>query len=162
MRLFEDPLDTIFTLGPAQVLRVEEREVFQGFKSIRREPVVIYMAKQRAAPVERGGHWVMPDDAMETRFVMVPAETDGGCEIPPNAGRPLGHFRREGRRWWVFLEKLAPDSKGEAPGADVRKKSAAQSRVAPKASGAPSVPAQRAPQPSSRPSASPGSNQGRS
>lgn len=132
MRIFEEELDgrSIFTLGAPQVLRIEARsEVVMG--ELDRRPrrrdfaVVIYQCKTGELPAPRqvGDSWVMPDNAIETRFVQVTAESDGGCFIPENAGRLLGHYVRDGRRWWVFLEKLALPSSDESPGTAERQKS---------------------------------------
>lgn len=163
MQLFEEPVDSIFTLGPAQVLRVEERREpaddpkadRNNFKSRvrwRSFGVVIYICRQKAVPVQKGESWVMPEEAIETRFIRVLGRANG-CDIPPEAGRFLGHYQEDGQRWWVFLEKLGAAPSPPAPAA--RPRSVAQSPSA-KAPGSASSPAPRAPQPASPPQASPG------
>lgn len=161
MWLFEDRVDSIFTEGPAVVVKVEQRKdptrSMHATRGIEWEEygVVIYTAKSRVAPVQRGGHWVMPESAHETRFVRVP-DHGGACEIPANAGRVLGHYREGGRKWWVFLEKLGAEP--SPPGPDARQKSASGSQPS-KAAPAARAPAPSKPSapPASRPPATPGS-----
>ncbi len=168
MQLFEEPVDSIFTDGPAVVLKVEQR----------REPrtrslfdtramewneygVVIYTARGKAAPVQKAGEWVMPDSAHETRFIRV-MDVNGGCEIPPEAGRLLGHFRQNGQKWWVFLEKLGSSATAASPAPDARpqsrpvsqpSKAAPSGRAAPpgKPSAPPASPGPQRPQGTSAP-----------
>lgn len=148
MRIFEEELSgSIFTLDAPQVLRIEARvDIVQG--ELDRRPrrkeyaVVIYQCKTGELPAPRqvGDSWVMPDNAIETRFVQVTAESDGGCFIPEQAGRLLGHYVRDGRRWWVFLEKLGSASTPESPGTGGPQKSASGSPPGSKAPAAASSP----------------------
>lgn len=151
--VFEEPIESLFTEGPARVLRVEERTERDVYtqRGVRYYGVVIYQAKRKAVPREVGGKWTYPDDAMETRFLKVRADSSGGCQEPPNAGRLLGHYRENGERWWVFLELLAPASSAESPGAAAPRKSDAGP---PRASGT-RAPAAAAPSKPSAPPASP-------
>lgn len=134
MHLYEEPVGSLFTEGPAVIVKVEQRRE-QRARSIydtrgvdwEEFGVVIYMARGRAVPVQRGEHWVMPDSAHETRFVLVP-DVSGSCEVPENAGRILGHFRQQGRRWWAFLEKLGSAEAPSPPAPDGRQKSASVSQ----------------------------------
>lgn len=142
MHLYEEPVGPLFTEGPAIVVKVEQRRE-QRVRSLydtrgvewEEFGVVIYMAKNRATPVQRGEHWVMPDTAHETRFVLV-SDVSGSCEVPENAGRVLGHYRQHGRRWWVFLEKLGSAEAPSPPAPGARQKSAG---VSPPAKAAPAA-----------------------
>jgi hypothetical protein len=161
MWLFEDRIESLFTEGPAVVMKVEQRKDPRRSEHQTRGidweeyGVVIYTAKSRATPVQRGGSWMMPETAHETRFVRVP-DFNGSCQIPEEAGRLLGHYREQGRKWWVFLEKLGAAPSLPAP--DARQKSAA---VSPPAKAGPAAPARAPAKPSapqaSRPPDSPGS-----
>lgn len=164
MQLFEEPIGSLFTDGPAVVLKVEQRRQQRvrsqwDTRGVEWEDygVVIYTAKAKAAPVPGpGGHYTMPESAIETRFIRVP-DLNGGCVIPEGAGRLLGHYRQDGQRWWVFLEKVGVEAP-ERPGSAARPKSGAQSppgKAAP--SGRVSPPGQPSPRPSSQQSGSPGS-----
>lgn len=153
MQLFEEPLGSLYTDGPAIVVKVEQRreQAVRGIYDHRAMEwnefgVVIYMAKARVLPDEK---------AHETRFVMVP-DSSGSCEVPENAGRLLGHFRQQGRRYWVFLEKLgsseapSPPAPGERPRSNAvsqPSKGAPAARVSPpaKPSGQPASPSQQKP-----------------
>lgn len=156
MQLFEEPIGSLFTDGPAIVVKVEQRKEqrVRGVYDHRAMEwdeygVVIYMAKGRALP---------DDKAHETRFVMVP-DSSGSCEIPENAGRVLGHFRQNGRKWWVFLEKLGSSEAPSPPGPGGQRKSADVSqpvKVAPGARVAP--PARPSAPPASPPQARPSGN----
>lgn len=133
MHLYEEPVGSLFTDGPAIVVKVEQRRE-QRARSIydtrgvewEEFGVVIYMARGRATPVQRGEHWVMPESAHETRFVSVP-DVNGSCEVPENAGKILGHYRQHGRRWWVFLEKLGSAEAPSPPAPGARQRSASVS-----------------------------------
>lgn len=159
MRIFEEELSgSIFTLGAPQVLRIEARvdlvvDGMHGKPRKREYAVVIYQCKTGELPAPRqiGDSWVMPDNAIETRFVQVTAEADGGCFIPESAGRLLGHYVRDGRRWWVFLEKLGSVATPESPGTGAPQKSAG---VSPPGSRAPAAAASPKAQPS-KPQAGP-------
>ncbi len=165
--VFEEPVDSIFTEGPARVLRVEERveyygDSLPGKRTSRTFGVVIYQAKRKAVPHQVGAKWVYPDDAMETRFVKVRADSQGGCQEPPNAGRLLGHYRENGERWWVFLELSAPSSSAESPGAGAPRKSDAKPpRASETRAPAASSPDKPSVPPASPPSASPGNTSAR-
>lgn len=154
MQLFEEPIGSLFTDGPAIVVKVEQRRE-QRVRSIYDHRamewdefgVVIYMAKGRALP---------DDKAVETRFVLVP-DSGGCCQVPENAGRLLGHYRQNGRRWWAFLEKLGASVAPSPPVTDARPKSAAVSQPAKAAHGGsvapPGKPSERqASPPAQRPS----------
>jgi hypothetical protein len=133
MQLFEEPIGSLFTDGPAIVVKVEQRKE-QRVRSIYDHRamewdefgVVIYMAKGRALPDEK---------AVETRFILVP-DSSGSCQIPENAGRVLGHFRQNGRRWWCFLEKLGSSEAPSPPGAGEQRKSTGVSQPSKAAPGA--------------------------
>lgn len=166
MQLFEEPVGSIFTDGPAQVIKVEQRSepTRSGFSTTgidwRKFGVVIYLAKNKAAPVKKGTGWDFADTAIETRFVKV-AHFAEGCAVPESAGRLLGHYEEDGRRWWVFLEKLGSASASVPPEPAAPRKAAAQSPPAPRAPGA-SSPGQSSKSPTSPPGQRPGSNAGRS
>jgi len=127
MQLFEEPVGSLFTDGPAIIVKVEQRRE-QRVRSVYDHRgvewdefgVVIYMAKGRALP---------DDKAHETRFVLVP-DSNGYCQVPETAGRLLGHYRQNGRRWWAFLEKLGSSVTPSPPAPDGRQKSAAVSQPA--------------------------------
>lgn len=163
MHLYEDPVGALFTEGPAIVVKVEQRRE-QRVRSLydtrgvewEEFGVVIYMAKGRATPVQRGEHWVMPETAHETNFVII-QDVNGSCEVPENAGRVLGHYRQNGRRWWVFVEKLgsaggvsppAPGARQKSTGVSPPVKAAPGARVSPPArpSAPQASPAQQRPQ----------------
>lgn len=163
MQLFEERVDSLFTDGPAVVVKVEQRKEprcrsqFDTGAMVWDEfGVVIYTARAKAVPVLRGSSWVIPESAIETRFVKVP-DINGSCEIPENAGRVLGHYRENGRRWWVFLEKLgsAVAPSPPAPGGPQKSRTVSHpSKAAPvgnvsppaKPSGPPASPAPQRPQ----------------
>ncbi len=154
--LFEEPVGTLYTDGPAIVVKVEQRRE-QRVRSIydhramewEEFGVVIYLAKGRALP---------DDKAHETRFVLMP-DSNGSCQVPENAGRLLGHYRQNGRRWWAFLEKLGSAEAPSPPAPGERQKSNA---VSPPGKGAPaaraSLPAKPSGQQASRPPGSPSGN----
>lgn len=159
MQLFEERLSSVFTIGPATIVKVEQRRdpVRSMFRTSGVEweeyGVVIYTAKQRAVPVHNEGGYVFPEGTVETRFIRVP-DRAGSCEIPENAGRVLGHYREHGQRWWVFLEKPSPERAASRPAPAERPKSAVQSpngKAAPSGQQAP-----RASQPSSPQQGKPG------
>jgi hypothetical protein len=165
LQLFEEPVGSIFTDGPAVIVKVEQRS--EPLRSMfdtrgvswRKFGVIIYQAKGKASPVQKGGEWMMPETAHETRFLKVPHFGEG-CEVPENAGRLLGHYEEDGRRWWVFLEKLGSASASAPPAPAERRKSAPQSPSAPRAP-ASSTGAPPSKQPTSPPGQRPGSNAGR-
>lgn len=165
MRIFEEELEgSIFTIGAPQVLRIEARVDWEDQGPARRAKrrdyaVVIYQTKSHEKPYPKqiGESWEFPPEAIETRFVQVTAEGDGGCFIPEQAGRLLGHYVRDGRRWWVFLEKLGTSSTPESPGTGGQQKSASGSppgRAAPAAASSPK--AQPSKPQASQPAAKPG------
>ncbi len=164
MQLFEEPIGDLCTDGPAVVLKVEQRKEprFRSVWDTRGVEwvefgVVIYTARGKATPVQRNGEWGMPESATVTRFIRV-ADHNGSCAIPPEAGRLLGHFRQDGQKWWVFLEKVGASAAPSPPVPGERPRSAAQSPAGKAAPSASSVPPRQpaAPQ-ASRPQGKPDS-----
>jgi hypothetical protein len=154
MQLFEEPVESIFTDGPAVVLKVEQRREprTRSLYDTRKMEwdeygVVIYTARGKPAPILKAGEWVMPESAHETRFVRVP-DVNGGCAIPPEAGKLLGHYRQNGQRWWVFLEKLGSGATAASPAPAERPQSKPVSQPA---KGAPAGRGGSQGQPSARP-----------